>query len=153
MACQAQDIPNRLIDYALFAQNVSEVATLRRQHRISETQFIAMAQQQDVVILDARSERMFNRLHVKGAVNLSFPDFTEQELAKIIPSKNTTILIYCNNNFNNAPSSFPVKTPAASLNVHTYTALHSYGYQNIHELGPSLDVTTTAIELVGTEHP
>lgn len=153
MSCHAQDMPNRLIDYALFAQNVSEVSKLRRQHRISEAQFIAMAQQQDVVILDARSERMFNRLHVKGAVNLSFPDFTEQELAKIIPSKNTTILIYCNNNFNNAPSSFPAKTPAASLNVHTYTALYSYGYQNIHELGPLLDVTTTAIDLVGTERP
>ena len=153
LCSQARDIPNRLIDFGQFQQNVSDVANIRRQHRISEAQFIALAQQSDTVILDARSERMFGRLHVKGAVNLSFPDFTEQELARIIPSKTTTVLIYCNNNFINSPSSFPAKAPAASLNLHTYTALHSYGYQNIYELGPLLDITATTIELAGSELP
>lgn len=153
LCCQAQEIPNRLIDYGQFQQNVFDVAKVRRQNRISETQFIKLAQQADTVILDARSEKMFARLHVKGAVNLSFPDFTEQELARIIPSKTTKVLIYCNNNFINAPTSFPAKTPAASLNLHTYTALHSYGYQNVYELGPLLDIAHTAIPLTGSERP
>lgn len=151
ISCQAQDIPNRLIDFGLYQKNVSDVAKIRRQHRISEMRFVELAQQADTIILDARSARMFARLHVKGAVNLSFPDFTEQELARLIPSKNTTVLIYCNNNFMNAPSSFPAKTPAASLNLHTYTALHSYGYTNVYELGPLLDINNTAIELAGSE--
>lgn len=153
ICCQAQDIPNRLIDFSQFQQNVTDVAKIRQKNRINEAQFIALAQQADTVILDARSERMFGRLHVKGAVNLSFPDFTEQELARIIPSKTTKVLIYCNNNFINAPSSFPAKTPAASLNLHTYTALHSYGYQNVYELGPLLDIERTAIALTGSERP
>ena len=37
----------------------------------------ALAQQPGTVVLDARSERMFNRLHIDGAVNLRFPDFTD----------------------------------------------------------------------------
>lgn len=146
-----RDIPNALIDYPLFQNNVNHVATLRRDHRITEQQFLALAAKPGTVVLDARSARMFARLHVTGAVNLSFPDFTEQELANIIPDKASTILIYCNNNFRNAPNSFPAKTPAASLNVHTFTALHSYGYHNVYELGPLLDVNTTAIALVGTD--
>ena len=118
---------------------------------LSEVSTVAGTDQPDTVILDARSERMFNRLHIDGAVNLSFPDFTEQELAKIIPTKDSKVLIYCNNNFTNAPASFPAKTPAASLNLHTYNALHSYGYTQIYELGPLLDASATAITLVGTE--
>ena len=151
MGSQAQELPNRLIDYGQFQQNVASVAKIRRQNRLSEAQFIALAQQPGTVILDARSERMFNRLHIDGAVNLSFPDFTEHELAKVIPTKDSKILIYCNNNFTNAPASFPAKTPAASLNLHTYNALHSYGYTQIYELGPLLDASATAITLVGSE--
>ena len=45
-----------------------------------------------VSILDARSAEKFALLHVKGAKNLSLPDMTEEELAKILPSKATRIL-------------------------------------------------------------
>ena len=47
MGSQAQELPNRLIDYGQFQQNVVSVAKIRRQNRLSEAQFIALAQQPD----------------------------------------------------------------------------------------------------------
>ena len=86
-------------------------------------------------------------LHVRGAINLSFPDIAVVTLAERLPDKNARILIYCNNNFINDESAFPSKKPNASLNLSTYIALYSYGYRNVYELGPLLDVKTTAIPL------
>ena len=58
----------------------------------------------------------------------------------LIPDKNTRILIYCNNNFSGAEEAFPTKLPAASLNLSTYVALYSYGYRNVYELAPQIDL-------------
>ena len=143
--------PNPHIDYVTFQQNAVEVAELRRRRRVSEADFIRMAAEPDTVILDARSAAMFRRLHVKGAKNLSFPDITAEELAKVIPSKSTRILIYCNNNFMNAPQAFPTKAFAASLNNHTFNALYNYGYTNVYELGPLIDIGGAKIEFEGEE--
>ena len=90
---------------------------------MTELEFISMAGDPSTVILDARSAEKFALLHVKGAKNLSLPDITEEELAKIIPSKSTRILIYCNNNFANEPGAFPSKALSASLNVYTMNVL------------------------------
>ncbi len=143
------EIPNRLIDYATFENAVDKVGKLRKQRRITENQFLLMAQDPATVILDARSREMFERLHVKNARNLSLPDITADELAKIIPSKATRVLIYCNNNFENEPRAFPTKAPAASLNIHTLNVLYAYGYENVYELGPLLDVRKTRIPFEG----
>jgi len=89
--------------------------------------------------------------HIHGAVNLQFTDFTADTLARTIPAKGTEILIYCNNNFLGSPVSFATKAVSASLNVSTYTSLRSYGYTNIYELGPLLDVHSTAIPFEGSE--
>jgi hypothetical protein len=88
---------------------------------------------------------------VKGAKNLSFPDITAEELAKIIPTKSSRVMIYCNNNFLNAPSAFPSKTPSASLNIHTINALYSYGYTNVYELGPLIDIRKAKLEFEGSQ--
>jgi 3-mercaptopyruvate sulfurtransferase SseA len=148
-AAAAPEIPNRLIDYATFENAVDKVGKLRKQRRITENQFLLMAQDPATVILDARSREMFERLHVKNARNLSLPDITADELSKIIPSKATRVLIYCNNNFENEPRAFPTKAPAASLNIHTLNVLYAYGYENVYELGPLLDVRKTKIPFEG----
>lgn len=147
----AQDIPNRLIDYDAFAGQVARVGEIRQRHRITEDEFIRMAQDPGTVVLDARSAEKYAQLHVKGASNLSLPDITADELAKILPGKSTRVLIYCNNNFLNAPGAFPSKAIDASLNIYTYNVLHSYGYENIYELGPLLDIRQTKIVFEGSE--
>jgi phage shock protein E len=150
-SASADEIPNRLIDYDAFKTGVTQVQQLREQRRITEAQFLRMSKDPATVILDARSAEKFAMLHVKGAKNLSLPDITEEELAKILPSKSTRVLIYCNNNFLNEPRAFPTKAPAASLNVHTLNVLHTYGYENVYELGPLLDVRSTRIRFEGRE--
>lgn len=144
-------LTNPLIDYGAFAANVAAVEPLREARRISEAQFMRMAREPGTVVLDARSERMYARRHVKGAVNLSFPEFTETTLARLIPRKGTRILIYCNNNFMSAPESLETKDIASSLNVSTFVSLHAYGYRNVYELGPAIEFKSTKLVFAGSE--
>jgi hypothetical protein len=148
---QTNSIPNRLIDYQGFLTNAAKVAVLRSERRLTEEQFIEMARGPDTIVFDARSDDKYGRLHVKGARHLSFPEITEAELAKVIPSKETRILIYCNNNFLNAPVTMTTKAPAASLNIHTFNTLYNYGYTNVYELGPLIDIRKTRLEFEGTQ--
>ena len=145
LASAQEVIPNPLIDYVAFQSGVERVGTLREDLRLTESEFLAMTRDPATVILDARSAEKFALLHVKGAKNLSLPDMTEEELAKILPSKATRILIYCNNNFANEPAAFPAKILSASLNVYTLNVLFAYGYTNVYELGPLVDIRKTVI--------
>jgi Rhodanese-like domain len=147
----AADTDNRLIDYKAFTSQVAAVGELRQTHRVGEAEFLRMAADTATVVLDARSREKYDLLHVKGARHLSLPDMTEQDLARVIPDKQTRILIYCNNNFLNAPEAFPAKAPSASLNLHTFNALYSYGYRNVFELKPLLDIRSTKIPFEGTQ--
>jgi phage shock protein E len=149
-AIAAEPIPNPLIDYTAFKKVVLDSAPEREAHRLTEKQFVQAMSEKDVVILDARSASKYALRHVKGAVNLPFSDFTADTLAQVIPSK-ARILIYCNNNFEGSPTAFAAKAPAASLNLSTYTSLRAYGYTNIFELGPLLDVHQASIPFEGTE--
>src|SRR5438093_8940676 len=148
-AAAADQIPNRLIDYAEFKKIVFD--SERETHRLTEKQFVQAMADKDTVVLDARSASRYALRHVRGAVNLPFTDFTADTLAQVIPSKTTKILIYCNNNFEGSATAFPSKAPAASLNLSTSTSLRAYGYTNIFELGPLLDVNETSIPFDGTE--
>ena len=85
---------------------------------------------------------------LQGAINLSFPDINAASLAHVIPTTQTRILIYCNNNFSNELSAFPTQLPSASLNLSTYSALYNYGYRNIIELGPKVDAKTAKLTLI-----
>jgi hypothetical protein len=150
-AAHAQPAPaNELIDFDGFARNVSSVAALREARRVSEDEFLRMAAEPGTVVLDARSERLYRLRHVKGAVNLSFPDFTSETLARVIPSKATRVLIYCNNNFVGAPESMPTKVISSALNLSTFVSLHAYGYRNVYELGPAVNVAATRLAFEGT---
>jgi hypothetical protein len=147
---ETNNIPNRLVDYDTFLAHAAEIGRLRAERRATEQQFVEMAAEPNTIVFDARSDDKFKKLHVKGARHLSFPEITESELAKIFPSKSARILIYCNNNFLNAPETFATKAPSASLNIHTFNTLVSYGYTNVYELGPLLDVYKTKIPFEGT---
>jgi len=150
-AAPARGIPNELIDYPQYLRIAREVQPIREKHRLTEEQFAAMAAEPGTVVLDARSADKFKLRHIKDAVSLPFTDFTAESLAKAIPAKTTRILIYCNNNFRGAPLSLTTKAAPVSLNISTYVALATYGYSNVYELGPLLDVKTTKLVFGGDE--
>lgn len=133
-------LANPAIDMNGYLQVSREAAAHRASRRVTEEEFTRMAREPNTIVLDARSAQRFKELHIKGAVNLSFPDITINSLARAIPDKNTRVLIYCNNNFLNAESPFPAKLMTASLNLSTYIALYNYGYRNVYELGPLIDI-------------
>ena len=143
-------IPNPAIDMQAYLRFSAEAAEYRESRRLTEEEFIRMSREPDTVILDARSREKYDELHVKDAINLSFPDITVDSLKSTFPDKNARILIYCNNNFVGAKEAFPPKAAFATLNLSTYIALYSYGYRNIYELGPLLDVKTAKLELVSS---
>jgi hypothetical protein len=143
-------IPNKMIDYPGFLQNAQTVGKLRDQHRVTEAEFIRMAKEPGTIVFDARSDAKFAMFHIKGAKHLSLPDVTAEELAKVIPVKSSRILIYCNNNFVNEPTALPAKAITASLNLYTFNTLYSYGYTNVYELGPLIDVKKSALAFEGS---
>jgi len=149
--CETNNIPNPLIDYDTFLVHAADVGRLRNERRVTEEQFIAMSTEPGTVIFDARSEDKYARLHIKGSKHLSFSEITGDELAKIFPTKSTRILIYCNNNFLNAPGAFAAKAATASLNIHTFNTLYSYGYTNVYELGPLIDIRKAKLTFEGTQ--
>jgi len=140
---------NPKVDMPGFLTIATSAASQRVLH--DQESFLKMSAEKGVVVLDARSADKFAMLHVKGAVNLPFTDFTEETLAKIVPDKNTRILIYCNNNFDNAPRAMPMKMAPASLNLSTLVSLHTYGYKNVHELSGYIDVKKSKLPFAGTD--
>lgn len=145
----AAEPQNPKIDFAGAASLAVEVTQQRNSRRVSEDDFLRLAAEPGTIVLDARSREKYDQLHIKGAIHLNIADFDEASLAKIIPTKSTRVLFYCNNNFEGEPRFFPSKTATASLNIHTFLSLHSYGYTNIHELAPLLDIKTTKIPFAG----
>jgi hypothetical protein len=144
---QAQQAPvNPAIDMEGFLRVSQRAARHRETRRVSEQEFARMSREPGTVVLDARSRERFSELHVKGAVNLSFPDIAIESLRQALPDKKVRILIYCNNNFRNAESAFPSKLPSASLNLSTYIALYNYGYRNVYELRDTLDVRASRLD-------
>jgi len=152
MALKAADlsIPNPLIDYPGFLRDASEIGKLREAHRISEDDFLRMAAEPGTIVFDARSDSKFAMLHIQGATHLALTDATAADLAKVIPDKSTRILIYCNNNFENEQRAFASKVATTSLNIYTFNTLYGYGYKNVYELGPLLDIRKSKIPFEGT---
>ena len=148
---------NRAIDMNGYLKVAREASEHRAKRRVTEADFIEMAAEAGTIVLDARSKEKYDLLHIRGAINLSFPDIDVESLKKVLPDKNARILIYCNNNFTDpaAPPgkglparAFPSKMPTASLNISTYIALYNYGYKNVYELAPLVDPKTTKLTLV-----
>jgi len=142
--------PNPAIDMKGYLQISREAAAHRSTRRLAVDEFLRMSKEPGTIVLDARSKDKYDLLHVNGAISLPFTDIAIESVKRVIPDKNTRVLIYCNNNFVNNERAFESKLPAASLNLSTYIALYTYGYRNIYELGPRLDTNNSKLPLVST---
>ncbi|MEO8674105.1 MAG: rhodanese-like domain-containing protein [Casimicrobiaceae bacterium] len=149
LAQQPPGAANPSIDMAGFLHVAAAAAAHRESRRVSEEEFLRLARTPGTVIVDARSREKYDELHIAGAISLSFPDIAVESLRRMIPSRSTRILIYCNNNFRGNESAFASKLPAASLNLSTYIALYTYGYRNVYELAPQVDVGSSILPFKG----
>jgi len=134
-----------MIDYTGFLELSNKLSPIRESHKVDLSTFINYAEEENTIVLDSRSVSAYNQRHFKGAINIPFADFTENKLGKIIPSKDTRILIYCNNNFIGDTLSMMLKAPPLALNIPTFINLHGYGYENIYELSGYVDINTPSI--------
>lgn len=145
-ALAAQTVPdNPAIDMPEFLRLANEAALHRESRRLTEAEFLERMKAPGTIVLDARSRDKFELLHVAGAINLPFPDITVESLARLIPDRSTRILIYCNNNFAEAEEAFPVKRASAALNLSTYVTLYTYGYREVWELGPIVELADSKL--------
>ena len=165
------EYPKARVSYEDFKELVAQVEPHRSERILSLDQFLQMSKQPNVIVLDTRSAFRYERIHVKGAKHLSFTDFTQANLAGVIPTPETTVLIYCNNNFDGNQIDFASKSAPArpssnrslgsqvasqekpvqlALNVPTYINLYGYGYQNVYELGELVKVTDPRIQFKGS---
>ena len=87
------------VDFEQFMELADEVQGHRQKHLVSFKTFKTMALDSNTVILDTRSKEMYDKQHIKGAIHLNFSDFNVWSLKDLIPSTETRVLIYCNNNF------------------------------------------------------
>jgi hypothetical protein len=147
----ASAVVNPAIDMEGYLRVSREAAQHRSTRRVSEEEFLRMSREPDTIVLDARSREKYDELHVQGAVSLSFSDIAVESLARTIPDKNMRILIYCNNNFAQAEQPFPTKMPSASLNISTYIALYNYGYRNVYELGPLIELSKSKLPFASAQ--
>lgn len=147
--------PKAKVSFEDFRGLVAAVEPHRAKRLVDLDTFLKMSREKGVVVLDTRSTFRYERIHLKGAKHLSFTDFTQDNLARVIPSPDTTVLIYCNNNFEGNETDFatkafrPERVNAAvsgrqfasqgkpvmlALNIPTYVNLYGYGYRNVYEL-------------------
>ncbi len=150
--------PKAKVSYSAFEDLVKQVKKHRQKRLINLNQFLTKSESEDVVILDTRSKEMYTRKHIKGAIHLNFSDFTQENLNKLIPNANTTILIYCNNNFEGDEINFAskivlpkvikrdIKPITLALNIPTYINLYGYGYRNIYELSELITLFDERVE-------
>lgn len=163
--------PKAKVSYEDFQGLVAEVEAHRASRLVNLDTFLKMSREPGVIVLDSRSAFRYDRIHLKGAKHLAFTDFTQDSLAKVIPSFDTKILIYCNNNFDGNERDFASKAggtiarpgdPASrqvaqqtkpvtlALNIPTYINLYGYGYRNVYELDELVNVSDKRITFEGT---
>ena len=142
--------PPSLVDYPGFLKTSQVIEAYRAERLVDLDTFLEMAQDDQTIILDTRSKLAYDRKHIQGAIHLNFSDFTDEKLAKVIPSKETRVLIYCNNNIANDPANFASKRITVALNIPTFINLYEYGYRNIYELSELIPADDPKLIFEGT---
>lgn len=79
-----------------------------------------MSKEKDFVLLDVRTPEEYSQGHLPGAVQLTNETFTKEDAAKLIPTKNQKIFVYCRSGRRSKNSS---------------QKLVNFGYTNVVEIG------------------
>jgi len=114
--------PLSYLQYHQEAEKIDEKA-----HTVSLDKFLELRKQKGTVVVDLRSPEQYAQSHVEGAVQFG-ADISKEKLEKLIPSKDTTVLLYCEY------SLMPVRMIALTNVSLPQFILH--GYKNTYKLAP-----------------
>ena len=68
------------VDFAYFEEVTAEAKEHRKSRLIDFKTFVDYSKDENTIILDTRSKRMYDKMHMKGTVHINFADFTQQYL-------------------------------------------------------------------------
>ncbi len=143
-------LPKSNVDYDSFLKISEEILDYRQERLVPLETFLEYMTEENTIVLDTRSEAAYKQKHLKGAIHINFSDFTEEKLANKIHSKETRILIYCNNNIDGDPIHFASKKMPLALNIPTFINLYGYGYKNVYELSVLVPIKDARLKFEGT---
>ncbi len=175
LLAQSPECPPARVSFSDYKELVEQVEQHRADRLINLDTFLKMSKEPDTIILDARSESRFERIRIQGARSLPFTEFTHANLGTVIPSMNTRVLIYCNNNFGGEYPDLAIKALISpfqdvssndsrrseghatartlALNIPTYITLFGYGYRNVFELNEMVRIDDPRITFEGSRIP
>lgn len=88
--------------------------------QISQEQAKEMMDKEEVIILDVREQDEYDGGHIKGAVLLPVGSINEDTAKKVIPEKDSIVLVYCR-------SGNRSKTASQALADLGYTKVYEFG--------------------------
>jgi len=93
-------------------------------HTLSTEEFLAK-RDAGAVVLDLRDYEAYLHGHIAGALHIDAGEITDQELARLVPDRNQTILIYCDNSI--------LLTRRMRLTMISLPQFVAHGYENVYE--------------------
>jgi len=127
LSAHAQDKAADLkaLSYLQYHQEAAKIDD--KAHTVDLDRFLALRKQKNTVVLDLRTPAEYEHEHIEGAIPFG-ADISKEKLEKLIPSKDTTILLYCTD------SLYPTRTIA--LTTVSLPQFILQGYPNTYKLAP-----------------
>ncbi len=123
----SQDAPKIVLPSKEFHEEAVRLEADRAKHTLKLDGLLKeLKSSEKKVIIDLRGEDAYQKEHITDAINIPMEKLTEDYLAKVIPDKNTKIIIYCDNTF------FPVRSIA--ITTYGYPTLRKLGYSNVFDI-------------------
>lgn len=122
-------------DHALeYYKKAEALSEFRRSRQVGINEAEKMLGDKNTILLDTRGDDDFKKIHIRGARHLSYADFTSDRLAKLLPDKNSRIIIYCD-----AAIMTPL-TRMMPLSTNAFVDLHMQDYKNLYEIRSISDI-------------
>lgn len=127
LSAHAQDKAADLkaLNYLQYHQEAAKIDD--KAHTVNLDQFLDLMKKKHTVIVDLRSPAEYEHEHIQGAIQFG-ADISKEKLEKLIPAKDTTILLYCS--FSLEP------TRMIALTNVSLPQFILQGYPNTYKLGP-----------------
>jgi hypothetical protein len=109
-------------EYNRQAEKIDEKA-----HTVDLDRFLELRAKKGTVVLDLRSPQEYAQSHIEGAIPFG-ADISKEKLEKAIPSKRTTVLLYCANSL--------MPTRMIALTNVSLPQFILQGYKNTYKLAP-----------------